>query len=125
MKRIYLKVILSCLLYLSFSLFSCKKDEKNCVQVRYVSGYCPHPGASLVEVLKPNDDATANTSNGHTTYTMALRNLPEELKVTDKVFFVKYYHDADLAKPEPVACPAIFGPVNVFVAKSTSLTGCE
>ena len=113
------------LTFFMLSLFSCKKDKKNCVQVRYISGYCPYTGSSYVEVLEPNDDATARTENGHTTYTMALFNVPEEYRVIGKVFFVKYQYDADLPEPEARPCPANSYPANMFVAKSVSLTGCD
>jgi hypothetical protein len=99
--------------------------NKNCIQVRYISGYCFYPGAGLVEVLQPNDDATASTHHRHTTYTMALLDLPEEFRVRDKVFFVKYDHDADLPEAEPRAWPLDIAPANLFVAKSVSLTGCD
>jgi hypothetical protein len=113
------------LYFFAFSLVSCKKDGKNCVQVQFIMDYCPKTGAALVEVLEPSDDATASTNNGYTTYKMALLNLPEEFRVRDKVFLVKYYYDAESAKPDTTFCPAIFGPVNVLVVRSVSLTGCD
>lgn len=125
MKENQIKLVICCLLLFSFSLFSCKKDGKNCIRVQYISGYCYYPGAGLVEVLERNDDATASTNNGYTTYTMALLNLPEEFRVRDKVFFVKYYQDESLPEAEPRACPLDIAPANLFVAKSASQTGCD
>ena len=125
MKGIHIKIIISCLMLSSFSIFSCKKDKKNCVKVQYVMPYCPKKGADLVRVLETNPDATAHTEHGYTTYSMALLNLPEEYKVRDKVFFVKYEYDADSAKPDTTFCPAIFGHENILIAKSVSLTGCD
>jgi hypothetical protein len=122
MKKLHALLLLS---FFTFSLFSCKKNKKNCVQMQYIGGYCQKAGASLVKILEPNDDATARTENGHTTYSMALLNLPEEFRVRDKVFFVKYYYDAESAKPDTTFCPADFYPANILVVKSVSLTGCD
>ena len=122
MKKLYAFLFLS---FFVFSHYSCQKDGKNCIKVRYITGYCPYPDGSLVEVLEPNDDATASTNNGYTTYTMALFYLPKEFKVRDKVFFVKYYHDANLPKPEVRPCLFDTGTANMFGAKSASLTRCD
>ncbi|WP_211480996.1 hypothetical protein, partial [Arcticibacter eurypsychrophilus] len=43
------------------TVFSCKKDNSNCVEVKYVSGYCPKTGAALLELAKPNSNATSFT----------------------------------------------------------------
>lgn len=75
----------------------------------------------MVTLIKPKSDATRT---GESVYEMALLNVPKMYQVRDKVFYVSYHYDAEAAKPESVACLAIFGNVNVFVCDAANETGC-
>jgi len=99
-----------------------------CVEVKYVGGYCPKTGAAILTLAKPNSNATSFTDErGNVSYQIALLNVPDTFKVKDKVFFVSYHYDADLDKPDANACNAFMAVINIkiFVSDSVSETQCK
>lgn len=83
---------------LTILLFSCKKDERRCVRVKYLSTYCPKPGAAVVEVQSESPEA------------LVLLNVPERYRVKDKIFYVTYHYDPTLDYLDDVACP-----LNIYI----------
>ncbi|RDC58342.1 hypothetical protein DU508_05260 [Pedobacter chinensis] len=73
---------------------SCEKEGQvnKCYQVKYISDYCPKPGAALVSFTSPNKDATAiaDSKGGIIDYRAALLNVPDKFKEENKIFYVKY-----------------------------------
>ncbi|MBC7417021.1 MAG: hypothetical protein H7325_02560 [Pedobacter sp.] len=117
----YRLIEIMALVFIVALLGSCKKNDEKCIQVKYVMGYCPKTGASLVTLTNPNSDATHSGNS----YEMALLNVPKVYQVRDKVFYVSYHYDEDKSKLDLVACPAIFGNVNVFVCDAANETSCN
>ena len=102
-------VFLSLIVCLSTLFSACKKEEVKYVQARFITGYCPKTGASLVR-LEPN----SGTENQ-----IALLNLPSDFQVRDKIFLLSYHYDAALDKiEEQKICPAIFTKQTIFVCTS-------
>lgn len=101
---------------LALLLSSCKKNESECVKVKFVTAYCPKKGAVLVTI-----ESQPGSSNQ-----IALLNVPVSFQVMDKVFYVKYHYDASLDKlDDGVFCPAIFAPVKIYIIDSVSDTNCN
>jgi len=73
---------------------SCEKEGQvnRCYQVKYISDYCPKPGAALVSFTSPNNDATAvkDSKGDIIDYRAALLNIPDKFKEENKIFYVKY-----------------------------------
>jgi len=123
------KVIYLAILLLSCIHLSCKKtkNSKQCYQVKVISNYCPKTGSVLVSFTKANPDATPIKDNNNkiVAYQAALLNVPEEFQIAEKTFYVTYHYDAELSKPDAVACPAIFGVVKILVSDSISNEDCN
>lgn len=52
---------------------------------------------------------------------IALLNVPQTYQVRDKIFLVTYHYDEALDKlDEGKICPAIFGPLKIFVCDSAT-----
>jgi len=78
---------------LTIFLFSCKKDEQRCLKVKYLSSYCPKPGAAVVEVQSGSFES------------LVLLNVPEDYRVKDRIFYITYHYDPTLDHFDNVACP--------------------
>ena len=99
--------------FIIFALNSCKKETKNCIQVKYVTSYCPKAGADVVSL------------NSGSPEHIVLLNIPESFRVKDNVFFVTYHYDETVDELDDVICPAIFIPQKIFVCDSASEKDCN
>jgi hypothetical protein len=92
---------------------SCKKENKYCIQVKYVTSYCPKAGADVVALYTGSPEH------------IVLLNIPESFRVKDNVFFITYHYDESVDELDDVICPAIYIPQKIFVCDSASEEDCN
>ncbi|PRY48035.1 hypothetical protein B0I27_11722 [Arcticibacter pallidicorallinus] len=63
------------------------------MKVKYLSTYCPKPGAAVVQVQSGSFEG------------LVLLNVPENYRVKDKIFYVTYHYDPTLDHEDNIACP--------------------